>query len=252
MPSNSTGTIAIWKDATKVAAVVLSPQDTGVRLRQIQAPTVVELPNDSPNDGDSYEVLDADGSCSSSNQIELVPPPGTTIRGASSFFLSLAFVGARLVFDARANDWTLATTAGSGSAPASGWADSVQTITNGPVPTIFASKTVTPTSSGKFRVTATGAVQNASDSGTVNFTIEVTHGAGVTSPPDYAAPSQCNDNGGGRQFQGLSMSVDLDELPVPLVFPVGTPVTLNGIIHPTGGQALQWADHMLQLTITEK
>ena len=117
MPSNSTGQLAIWKDADNVAAFTFSQQDTGVRVRVVRTPTVVNLPSPFPNDGDNYEVQDADGSCSIANNIEIVPPAGTTIRGGAMLVLSEAFVTCRLVFDSEFDDWTAEIAASSGVAP---------------------------------------------------------------------------------------------------------------------------------------
>ena len=52
MPTNSTGQLAIWKDASAAATFALSPQDAGVRLRAIPAPhSIVTLPTgEPPND----------------------------------------------------------------------------------------------------------------------------------------------------------------------------------------------------------
>lgn len=108
MPSNSQATIAIWKDASAVAAFALSVQDTGARLRAIPATgTTVDLPQAQPTDGDAYEVLDADGSCSSGNLITIVPPAGTTIRGGANLILAAVFASARLTFDASQDDWSV-------------------------------------------------------------------------------------------------------------------------------------------------
>lgn len=131
MPSNSTGTIAVWRDATAVDVVNVSPQDAGVRVRQVQAPhTEVELPDEPPTDGDNYDVVDADGSCGAGNAIVITPPAGTTIRGASTFALTTAFAAARVVFDARARDWVVLfapSAEGGGAGPIALMAGSLQT-----------------------------------------------------------------------------------------------------------------------------
>ena len=113
MPANSLATIAIWHDATNVAAFDLSRADTGVRVRQVRAPlTAVRLPEDSPNDGDNYWVQDADGSSSAGNAIVIVPPAGTTIRGAPFFTGVFPFASYLVTFDADADDWTVLETQG--------------------------------------------------------------------------------------------------------------------------------------------
>jgi hypothetical protein len=141
MPSNSTGTIAIWRDATAVATLKLSLQDTGVRVRAVPAGgagTTVSLPANGPIDGDAYEVIDADGSSSTAKPITIVPPVGTTIRGAATFVLEDAFAGVRLTFDATTDDWTAEESAGGGSASVDApWHD----VAAG---TVFQSSSATP------------------------------------------------------------------------------------------------------------
>jgi hypothetical protein len=108
MPSNSVGTIAIWKNASAVAIVNLSLQDTGVRLRAIPgAGTTVDLPPAQPTDGDNYEIIDADGSSGPGNQVTIVPPAGTTIRGGATFVLQSPFSGVRVTFEANDDDWVV-------------------------------------------------------------------------------------------------------------------------------------------------
>jgi hypothetical protein len=114
MPSNNTGQIAIWQDAADVVEFHLSPQDAGVRVTGTQAPsTTISLPPGQPNDGDRYEVIDADGSASLSNTILVVPPSGTTIRGAANFSITVAYAGVVFTFDQELDDWT-ATAASTG------------------------------------------------------------------------------------------------------------------------------------------
>lgn len=111
MPANSSGQIAVWRDAVDVASFNLSLQDTGVRVRQAQSPsTTIALPGEQPNDGDTYEVIDADGSCSAAHAIVIVPPAGTTIRGAASFSLLVAYDCVCLTFDGETDDWTACAT----------------------------------------------------------------------------------------------------------------------------------------------
>ena len=107
MPSNNTGQLLVYQDAINAASFNLSLQDTGVRVRQVRAPsTTINLPPEFPNDGNRYEVIDADGSASLANQIVVTPPPGTTIRGAGTFPIASAFACATFIFDGEADDWT--------------------------------------------------------------------------------------------------------------------------------------------------
>ena len=108
MPTNSTGQLAIWKNADALDVFALSPQDTGVRVRAVPlAGTSVELPAGPPNDGDTYTVQDADGSASLANQITVTPPAGTTIRGLADYTIFLAHGGAVFTFDSETDDWSV-------------------------------------------------------------------------------------------------------------------------------------------------
>jgi hypothetical protein len=107
MARNNRNQIAIYRDVSAVVAVALSPQENGVRVRQVQGPTTtVSLPSDAfPNDGDSYEIIDADGSSSPANQLRIVPPAGTTIRGGAFFAIQSPFESATVTFDASHDEW---------------------------------------------------------------------------------------------------------------------------------------------------
>ena len=125
MPQNSTGQLAIWQDALGVVEFDLSPQDTGVRVHDVQDPqTLVRLPGVQPNDGDTYVIVDADGSASADNAIVIEPPTGTTIQGGASVAITSAFGAALVVFDGDESNWTVSFFGGQGSSSgASPWTD---------------------------------------------------------------------------------------------------------------------------------
>jgi hypothetical protein len=130
MPRNATGTIAIYRDVSAVVLVALSFQESGVRCRAIPAPsTTVALPSGQPNDGDSYEVSDADGSCSPANALIVVPPAGTTIRGAANFTATEAFETLTVTFDAKSGDWIVAESV-TGAASTVHWANDLASSSN--------------------------------------------------------------------------------------------------------------------------
>jgi hypothetical protein len=118
MPQNSQGLIAVWQSATAVASVGLSVQNAGVLLRRIPSSgTAVDLP-DLPNDGDAYDVIDADGSCNTGHEIAIVPAGvGVSVRGGASLVLSVPFVACRLIFDAQSKDWTVTIASSAGTLP---------------------------------------------------------------------------------------------------------------------------------------
>jgi hypothetical protein len=137
-------------------------------------------------------------------------------------------------------------------APASEWAAAAAGSLNGQS-TIVVSKSITPAVTGRLVVTVTAAVQNQSDSGEVSIDVSVTNGAGVLTPPDGPVVRYTvNDNGGGRQFGTIAFEVDLGRVATPVIFPVGTPVTINAVFNPQGGQSAQWLDNGIQLTIEER
>jgi hypothetical protein len=145
----------------------------------------------------------------------------------------------------------VASSGGSTAKPASGWAAALAGRFNG-VPLIVASVTVTPRVTGRFVVTITASLQNDSDSNEAQVDVSVSHGGSVTpadfGPVDYVI----NDNGSGRQWGTVAFVVDLGKIGSPVIFPVGTPVTINAVFDVLQGQSVQWLDNAIQLTVTEQ
>jgi hypothetical protein len=129
MPENSTTAIAVNVDVDAYVATpaaggtyAFSPQDNTVRFRNIPANVagvglLVTLPAN-PSDGDSYELVDADGSCNLGHAISLIPAPGGTATIAAqnspnlpnplpSFTFANVNAGARMQFDSKHNQWLL-------------------------------------------------------------------------------------------------------------------------------------------------
>jgi hypothetical protein len=145
MPSNSAALIQINRDvstfaspgknppffAASAATLEWSPQETTLRLRQIPANVVTPTPGiglflvlpPNPSDGDTYDFVDADGSCSTSNVVAVVAdptqlpassipkftgftfPPGLGVTPSVAVpFLSASAAGS-FTFDAEANVW---------------------------------------------------------------------------------------------------------------------------------------------------
>jgi hypothetical protein len=115
MPSNSTGTIAIYEDIVGQSTFTFSPQLTGVRASKIPANAGLGLPGltvflpADPSDGDSYEFQDVDGSCGVNNIVFIKADPGGTATVGRLPFFGFIFPsqGVRATFDAEANDWAL-------------------------------------------------------------------------------------------------------------------------------------------------
>jgi hypothetical protein len=132
MPANRTaGALQINRDVTPLGAQVPTPTapagsaswgpgESQLRLSKIPPTLVgppatacfVVLPED-PEDGDEYEVLDADGSCSPGAPVIVVPNPNgtaTTISGLVGFAMSTAFGGLKFNYDAGAKNWIVTLT----------------------------------------------------------------------------------------------------------------------------------------------
>ena len=124
MPRNSQNLVASYQDVTAVDIAALSPQSTGIRLRKIPAGIfpvpigtqvflpgagpIVSSPPELPNDGDTYDVIDADGSSNILAPIIVTPGAGQTIDGFAGNF---AFFGQNVemtfTFDAEESNWTV-------------------------------------------------------------------------------------------------------------------------------------------------
>jgi hypothetical protein len=134
---------------------------------------------------------------------------------------------------------------------ASAWAQSAAATPN-PGAANAVTQTITPLSTGKLRVWLLGTVQNRSDSGTVQISQGIGHGAGTS--VDYTGGIvEIEDNGGGREYATVGLVVDLD-VAAALIFPVGTPVTIRAVLDttPSPGQAIQWATGQMQMAIQER
>lgn len=124
MPRNSQNLIASYQDVSAATIAALSTQSTGIRLRNIPAGTfptpigtqvflpgagpVVGTPPELPSDGDTYEVIDADGTSNVLAPIIVTPPAGTTIDGFSGSFVFFgSHVEFMFTFDAEESNWIL-------------------------------------------------------------------------------------------------------------------------------------------------
>jgi hypothetical protein len=139
MPRNATGIIQINRDLTAPYPPVptadggpgvaggffeWSPQDTCLRLRKIPAAPsifaagVVGVLPANPQDGDTYECVDADASCSVTHAILILPDssqvPTPTISGSNAvipvnplpaWIMFEPFSGVSFTYDAPANQW---------------------------------------------------------------------------------------------------------------------------------------------------
>ena len=150
-----------------------------------------------------------------------------------------------------------------GTSLARGWVQTLATVSvlSG-ARGILCSRTITPTTTGRFRVIITAEVFNAGGEGGVgnsHCALDITHGAGVTSPLDMASqpvsvPVNEGDGNGGHE---IALVVDLDALSgpfSPLVFTVGVPVIINAVLDnqgTTGGVSVQVFTQGCQMSIQE-
>lgn len=135
---------------------------------------------------------------------------------------------------------------------ARGWADNSANIEpGGTAATIVTSVTVTPKSTGKFRVTCTAVVQNAT--ATFNEAI-ISLGHGPTAGTVNYIGNPCSMNAGNvnQQYVPVSVVADYDQLTAPVIFPPGTPVQFNAILTLAPGTAgVGVLAHNCQLEVQE-
>jgi hypothetical protein len=174
MPKNNQQLIVSYQDFAAKDAVTLSPQSTGVRLRQIPAGTlgaplgtVVYLPpavssggSDDPSDGDQYTIVDSDGSCNGTAPIIIVPPAGTTIALATETALFTTGISATVTYDAENENWDLVL-GGQFAEAAGGFGTFNGQVTPGNITpniagaVLWATGPLTPKVSGLYQVNAT-------------------------------------------------------------------------------------------------
>ena len=129
MPANSTVQIANNVDVDSYVASLtfggtytFSPQDSQVRFRNLPANVAgiglkLVMPAN-PSDGDTYEWIDADGSCTAGHEVTVFPDPGGTATFAAVTIPSIApplplFTwvtansGAKFQFDAHHDQWLI-------------------------------------------------------------------------------------------------------------------------------------------------
>jgi hypothetical protein len=128
---------------------------------------------------------------------------------------------------------------------ARGWADNAAPVVTGVAPVIVASITKTPRATGRFRVTVTGGGTDTGG-GANEFTLSVSHGAAAT-PADYTQGSHATVGAAGKA--DVALLVDLDQLPVPVTFPVGTPVQFNAVMASTAAGVVP--AHGMQIEVQE-
>lgn len=121
---------------------------------------------------------------------------------------------------------------------------------------VVLSQTVTPTATGKFRVSIDGWANNTGVS-VATVTLGISHGSGITTP-DYAAlcfaymtfDSASPSNIGS--IATVAGSVDLDKISSPVIFPLGTPVIFNIVMQlGISGNTIIFSTGTLHFTVQE-
>lgn len=253
MPRNSQQLIqsVVLLDGTGKTSInySISPQDTDIAISHVPPgiPSVaVRLPAEA-NDGDSYTIGDLDGTCSPGNVIAIfVTNPQHTIRGQPLIALENAFAGVTVTFVARARAWLAVGTGILGGQGAASWVNNAALValndTNVDVVTFV---DFLPTTTGKLEVICTAVASLQGETG-ANITIGVNHGNPAPAAYDFAADTVfLNPN------DTLAVSVRLDLLPVPLIFPVGAVVRVNGCAQASIASALQFSAHAYQMIVRE-
>jgi len=210
----------------------------------------------SPKDTFHFAVVDDDGGAAA--RPITINGNGKNINGSPTLVLSVAFSGAILLYSTQLGEWVAFEFGPAVATPPSpivlarGWADNAALVPLPAVtPTIVVSKSITPTATGKVRVTITGIVENSADPGT-NSTLNVgiSHGL-LATPLDYVqGPGGFGITVLGTDLVTFALTVDLDAIAVPVVFPVGTPVQINAVLA-AGANPLSVTAHACELSLQE-
>lgn len=218
----------------------------------IFAPT---LTSRSPRDGFFFAVIDADGGAAT--KPITISGAGKLINGQVSITLNTAFSGAILFYSIALGEWVaFEFGAAAATAPivlARGWNDNAGiVILPSATPTIVVSKSITPTATGKIRVTITGVVENNGETGSnATLNVGISHGVAAT-PEDYVqapgfgifVPATAT----GAQPLAFALTVDLDA--IAIVFPLATPVQINASLTATSNP-LTIRPHACELSLQE-
>jgi hypothetical protein len=139
-------------------------------------------------------------------------------------------------------------------APATTWGTNVAGVFPGAgAAAVFISKTVTPSFTGKYRVTISGTMINVSAMNNVAVSVGPSHGSGVTAM-DFSggAVARLASTGAVGSVVPFSVIVDYDQLSTPIIFPVGTAVTFNAVVQVSGGGPNIGVSDSCQLEVTER
>lgn len=149
------------------------------------------------------------------------------------------------------NEWLAlrakSSAAAGGGSFARGWAEDQASGIHANTPTIVVSETVTPLSTGNFRIIITGSAEGVGDGGPDQFLVSISNGVTAT-PPIYqtGTPFTSHDN---SEWATIALVVDLDMIGIPITYPVGTPVQFNAVIEYSGSN--DPATARLQISIQE-
>jgi hypothetical protein len=260
MPANSAALIQINRDVSTYANPAKSPpffapaaatlewstQESTLRLRNIPANQITPSPGvglllvlpPNPSDGDTYDFVDADGSCSTNNVVAVVAdptqqppssipkftgftfPPGLGVTPAQAVPFLAASAAASFTFDAEANVWIVSFGANGLVDRASNYIGTVAAASNaavspgdfaGGAAVILAAFNLNRVGAGFFRVavTLTGTLSGADD---LLLTLEtlndVTAFTGGTSIGSSSTPSFRYETGTGAGQAVVVTSAD--------------------------------------------
>lgn len=123
-----------------------------------------------------------------------------------------------------------------GATPARNWNEHTTNGIASGTPTIVVSTTVTPATSGIFRVTVTGSAVGGGDGGQDQFTPSLSNGGSAT--PAIATSSSQFTSHDNSQDATIAWVVDLDKAGgTGTPYPLGTPVQFNAVLEFSGNNA---------------
>jgi hypothetical protein len=251
MPANATaGAIAVVRRVVHAAAFGFSRSDSYAYLSDIPGSgTTLTLP-EVAGDGDYYEWLDVDGSCSADAIVTVEGSAGQTVQLEASQTFDTAFASAGFLFDAQARNWNMVQ-AGSGAAatitgtppitvesnvvaltPAgNGWASNPGIVTVNTGEQIAVSAVITPQVTGHVRVRVTGMAQSEDSAASLTFAVSISQGADEPTPALFTLPTLTvpllGANPGTVSF---ALDVALDKLAAPVNLPLHAAATLNVVV----------------------
>jgi hypothetical protein len=143
-------------------------------------------------------------------------------------------------------------TAASWTSPARAWVTNAGAVSAPSSFTLVLTTTLTPTVSGKIRVSVTGFTSNNSSSTSVLFSVYINAFGGNTADfTQFLGVSQGSGVSNPVNIVPVSYAYDYDKLSSPHIFTIGTPVTFNVFLNNFSASTVGLAINALQLEVQE-